>query len=385
MMNYPGIVGCDPDVLRKLTATSNIDGHAPMITGDGLNAYISAGIRTDHESVTIDEAREKLAKGMYILIREGSNARELAEMVPLINKDFISRIAFCTDDKDMHDINYEGTIDFSINKAIKLGADPVLAITAASYSACSIYGLAHKGAIAPGYKADIVLTDGLNAENILQVYKNGTLIAENGKALFRCEKANTRHVTSTVHIRPLKASDLELEFSPDLTVIQAHKDTLVTSGIHCDTDEGLNTACIIERHKATGRIGKAFVSGFGIQHGAVAQTIGHDSHNICVVGDNAGDMLMAVEALGKDGGIAVVANGEVEAQLSLPVAGLMSDQTMTDALPKFEKVTAALAEISKGAENSLFMSMSFLSLIVIPDVKLTDKGVFDVKEWKFIS
>ncbi len=385
MMNFPGVLAGDSDIIKKLSCSDVIDGHAPSVSDKDLCAYAACGIKTDHECMTSEEVLEKVSMGMYILIREGSSARNLEALCPAINEHTLRRLLFCTDDKHLDDIIEQGTISHCINKAIELGVEPIDAITMATLNSCECYGLKNQGAIAPGYNADLLICGDLSAKNILQVYKNGKLVAKDGKAMFDAPEIDTSKVTNTVHIKPLLLNELEMKFDKSSTVMEVFPHSLYTAGIHCDTAEGLNMAAVIERHKATGNIGKAFVKGISIKGGAVAQSIGHDSHNICVVGDSEFDMLKAVEALGTQGGISVVKDGEVLAVFKLPIAGLMSDKPADIALSEYTAVCDSLSQICDNKDNSLFMLMSFMSLLVIPDVKLSDKGLFDVGKWSFIK
>lgn len=385
MMNYPGVMSCDEDVLKKLGCTDNIDGHAPGITGNGLNAYISAGIRTDHECETPEELVSKVSLGMYVFLREGSHARNINNLYTAINSNTTRRLCFCTDDKNLDDIVKEGTISYCVKKVISLGVDPIDAIIMASLNAAECYGLKKQGAVAPGFKADYIVTSDLSFDKIDAVYKDGIKVAENGLPLFRAKEPDISSVNMTVRSKPLPLEAFTLPFDDNTTVIEAHKNTLYTTSCRCSSKAGLDLAMVIERHHDTGNIGRAYVKGFNVVRGAVAQTVGHDSHNICVVGDNAEDMKKAYESLGVNGGICVVRNGIITGFFKLPVAGLMSDLRHENALNDFRNVSRALAEVSDGGENDIFMSMSFLSLIVIPETRLTDKGIFDVKNWKFLD
>ncbi|MEG2426353.1 MAG: adenine deaminase [Oscillospiraceae bacterium] len=385
MMNFPGVLACNEDIIKKLSCSDIIDGHAPSVRGKDLCAYTACGIKTDHECVTAEEVLEKVGMGMYVLIREGSSARNLEALFSAINPYTLRRLLFCTDDKHLDDILEQGTISHCINKAIELGADPIDAITMATLNSCECYGLSKQGAIAPGYKADLLVCGDLSARNILQVYKSGKLVAKDGEALFDTPAVDSSKVIGTLNLRPLILNDLQLKFDPASTVIEVFPHTLYTAGIHCSSAEGLNMAAVIERHKATGNIGKAFVKGLCIKGGAVAQSIGHDSHNICVVGDNEYDMLKAVDALGTQGGISVIKDGELVSVFKLPIAGIMTDKPASDALAEYNAVCDGLSQLCENDDNSLFMLMSFMSLLVIPDVKLSDKGLFDVCKWQFIK
>ncbi len=385
MMNYPGVIGCVPEVLEKL-GLAMTDGHAPGLSGKELCAYIAANIFTDHECSTKEEAVEKVGKGMYVLIREGTGTKNLEELIKAVTPQNTDRIAFCTDDKHIDEILKEGTIRHCIRRAIGLGFDPVSAICMATINPARIYGQKRRGAIAPGYWADIVVADSLELNNIEMVYFNGNKVAENGKAVYEPYpvKTPTNSVTDTVHIGNVTADMLRPVFDPKRPVICMKEGSLLTDAVYRETSDGLVMVANIERHKNTGNIGKAFATGFDIKNGAVAQTIGHDSHNITVAGDNERDMAAAVNALGKSGGIAVVKNGEVIAYMPLPIGGIMTDLPAEKAAEEFEKINRAIKEISSNASNSIFMVLCFISLLVIPHLKLGDKGLFDVDRFCYI-
>lgn len=270
MMNYPGVLFNDEDVLKKLSYDGKIDGHAPKVTGKELCGYICGGISTDHECDTAKEALEKAERGLYVLIREGTGAKNLEELLKAVTPYNHSRFAFCTDDKHIDDVLKEGTISNCINKAIRLGMEPVTAFTIASNSAAQCYGLQGKGAIAPNYRADIVVCDDLNAENILQVYKDGVLVAENGKALFESEVIMMDTVRNTVNIGNIEPIQLEIEFDSSMPVIEISAGSLITKGVYQENKDGLSLCANIERHHMTGNIGKCYVKGFKIDNGAIA-------------------------------------------------------------------------------------------------------------------
>jgi adenine deaminase len=380
MMNYPGVVGCDADVLGKLDICDKIDGHIPMVSGKELQAYICGGIDNDHECSSAEEALEKVSLGLNIYIREGTGAKNLEELIKAVTPFNMSHFAFCTDDKHIDDVINEGTISHCVSKAIKLGLDPVTAFTLGSYNAARFYDLKNIGAIAPGYIADIIIMDKLDPETISDVYLGGKKYTETNTA-----ESDISKVVGTVHINKVKKEDMICEFSSETPIISAKSGSLITAPVYKDSPEGLMLCANIERHKASGRIGKAYVEGFTIKNGAVAQTIGHDAHNITVMGDNCSDMALAVNSLGKDGGIVVVNDGKVTATLTLEVAGLMSAKPYTEVLENYQKVTEAIKEISDNEAGSLLMILSFLSLPVIPEIKLTDKGLFDVNKFEFIK
>ena len=385
MMNYPGLVGCVDDVLEKLFIAGIKDGHVPAIGENGLNAYINGGIMTDHECGTAAEAEEKVSKGMYVLIREGTGTKDTEELIKAVTPHNLDRFAFCTDDKHTDEILKEGTIRHCIRRAIHFGLDPFSAIQMATLNPARIYGQKWRGAIAPNYWADIVVANSLELDNIDMVFFNGNKVAENGKAVYEkyVVKTNTSGVTDTVHIKNITADDLYEEFDAKKPVIHMEEGSLVTNAVYRENKDGLVMVANIERHKHTGNIGKAYAMGFEIKNGAVAQTIGHDSHNITVAGDNAEDMAIAVNALGTSGGIAVVKDGKVIEYMPLPIGGIMTDKPAEEAAAEFDKINAAIKQVSPNASNSIFMVLCFISLLVIPHLKLSDKGLFDVDKFDY--
>ncbi len=380
MMNYPGLLGKDPEVLGKLEATGRIDGHAPTLTGNDLGAYIGTGIGNDHESVTPEEAAEKVRLGMYILLREGTVSKDIVNLLPAVTAKNCTRFAFCTDDKHIDDLLAHGSILDCLRVAIAAGLAPEMALAMATLHVAQCHGLEKVGAITPGYQADLVVCD---ETGILQVYKKGRLVAEKGKALFDVTPVADPAVRNTVNIRSLQPGDLTREFDPKVPVIEIVPDTLRTAKTYLPSGEGLNHLAVIERYQASGNIGRAFVKGIHIADGAIAQSIGHDSHNIIVMGDSDADMHLAVEALGRDGGIAVVKQGKCLAKLALPVGGLMTDAPVEQVLADQEQVLAAVAQLD-GDGGKLLMILGFLPLLVIPELRLCDSGLFDVNAFSFI-
>lgn len=384
MMNFPGVVGCDPDVLAKLDVRPVIDGHAPGVSGNPLNAYIAAGVSTDHECESVEEALEKVSKGMYVLIREGSQTRNLRTLIKAVNKTNLRRFLFCTDDRNIEDLVGLGTIGNAVRLAVECGMDPIDAITIASLNANEAYGIKNTGAVAPGWTADFLVCADITAQRVEKVFYHGALVAENGRPLFSVSPADISDVTGTVHIKPVTAKDMAFPFDPARPVMRVFPGTVVTEAVKADGPEGLNLMCCIERHDASGDIGHCYVDGFRLRGGAVAQTVGHDSHNITVLGDNPEDMALAVNSLGSDGGLAVVKNGRLIGKLPLEIAGLMSSAPASEALAAREKLTEALAEMDYNRDIEPFMLLSFLTLIVIPDVKLNHKGLFSVSKWDYL-
>lgn len=384
MMNFPGVVGCDPDVLAKLDVRPVIDGHAPGVSGNPLNAYIAAGVSTDHECESVEEALEKVSKGMYVLIREGSQTRNLRTLIKAVNKTNLRRFLFCTDDRNIEDLVGLGTIGNAVRLAVECGMDPIDAITIASLNANEAYGIKNTGAVAPGWTADFLVCADITAQRVEKVFYHGALVAENGRPLFSVSPADISDVTGTVHIKPVTAKDMAFPFDPARPVMRVFPGTVVTEAVKADGPEGLNLMCCIERHDASGDIGHCYVDGFRLRGGAVAQTVGHDSHNITVLGDNPEDMALAVNSLGSDGGLVVVKNGRLIGKLPLEIAGLMSSAPASEALAAREKLTEALAEMDYNRDIEPFMLLSFLTLIVIPDVKLNHKGLFSVSKWDYL-
>ena len=384
MMNYPGVTACVPDVLKKLESAEYIDGHAPMIRGMGLNAYACGGIKNDHECSTADEALEKISKGFDIFVREGTGAKNLEELMKAVNPYNMRHFAFCTDDKHPAEVIREGTISHCIDKAVKLGYDPIDAYTMACYNSCVSYNLGRKGAIASGFDADIVVTRDINATQIEQVYKKGVLVAEKGKALFEVKGADTSKVENTVNIDEIKAEDLYMPFDKNKMVISLNEGSLITDGVYCESEEGLSLCANIERHHKTGNIGRCYVKGLDIANGAIAQTIGHDSHNISVIGSDSENMAAAVNALGKQGGIVVVSDKKVIAKMELAVGGIMSEKSVEEVVSEHEKIVEAAKTLSPSGSNETLMILGFISLLVIPHFKLGDKGVFDVDKFEYV-
>lgn len=379
MMNYPGVAAGDKDTVSKLTLTDKIDGHAPMLSGKELQAYVCAGISNDHECSSAEEALEKISLGLNIYIREGTGAKNLEELIKAVTPYNMHRFAFCTDDKHIDEIYEEGTISHCVAKAIKLGMEPLTAFTIGCLNAPRFYGLKGLGAIAPGYRAHLIIMEELNPETITDVYLRGVRYEDKPTPAPDISK-----VSGTVHIKPVAAEDIKPVFNSGTPVIDACPGTLITKPCYPESTDGLMICANIERHKATGRLASAYVRGFSIKNGAVAQTIGHDSHNITVMGDNTEDMAAAVNALGTDGGIAVVRDGEVIASLTLEVAGLMSSADYMTVLEGNRRLTEGIAKISSDEPSSLLMILSFLSLLVIPEIKISDKGLFDVNKFEFI-
>lgn len=409
MMNYPGVIQADSTVLEKIAAAGGkiCDGHAPCVRGRDLQAYCAAGILTDHECACYDEAFEKLQQGMYILIREGSSAQDLEPIVRGIiqHKTDTSRFAFCTDDKKMSDILANGHIDNNVRKAVSLGLSPEDALCMASFHAAQCYGLKGRGAIAPHYHADIVLFDDLITFTINSVYKAGIeyecvpeCACMDGPGKTPSETFSIERITDSVHVRSLALSDfntaLFMQGSCDtLHVIGMQRGTLFTRHLtfsrqHCENlvqDGKLCYLAVVERHKRTGNIGRALLHGYGLSNGAIASSVGHDSHNIIVAGSCAEDMYRAVAAvIDMKGGVAVVRAGKVISSFALPIAGLMSTMEPAALADSIHDASQKAHLIGVYPEVEPLIGLSFLALPVIPELKLTDSGLFDVQKFQFV-
>lgn len=402
VMNYPGVIYGDEGVLDKLNRFKDkvIDGHGPELKGKALNAYVINGIRTEHECTTLEEMEERLGLGMFIAIREGSAARNLETLIKGVNESTKHMCMFCTDDKHPEDILVEGHIDYNVRRAIAMGTDPITAIQMATINPARCYELRDIGAIAPGYDADLCIVDDLSAFNVLQVYKKGHLVAEDGKALFKTETVNPKAVTNTVKLKPVSAERFKLPLSSDVVnVIRIEAGSIVTEKVvrrvYLD-DEGdfmgspmidVVKLAVLERHGKTKNIGIGLVENFALRGGAIATTIAHDSHNVLVIGDSDEDMAAAVNALIEiEGGIVVASGGKILGTLPLEVAGLMSTAPMevvSETLRGLREMAYDTLGVSRKVEP--FMTLSFLALPVIPELKITDRGYFDVKRFEWIK
>jgi adenine deaminase len=393
VMDFPAVVAGDPDMLAKLSAVleagGHLDGHAPGLSGQALNAYLAAGIGSDHECTTAAEALEKRRLGMWIMIREGAAARNLAALLPIVAEHGPRNTMLCTDDREPDQLVRDGHIDDVIRRAIDLGCDPVDAIVMATLHTARWHRRHDLGAIAPGYLADIVAVPALAEFRPTMVFKRGRLVASGGQAVPIPKVAAPQWMHDSVKIPALTAADFRVAACDRVHVIGVEPDTLTTRALIAEPgcsngaataapDRDLAKAAVIERHKGTGRIGIGFVSGFGLQRGALASTHAHDAHNLGVVGMNDADMAFAANRLAEIGGGQVaVLDGRVLAELPCPVAGLLSE------LP-FEEVAAAAARLDAAAHADLgatypapFMAMSFLALSVIPELRITDRGLVD--------
>lgn len=394
MMNYVGVINGDKNVLSKIVTSQahhkKIDGHAPELSGNDLNAYIAAGVYSDHECSTFENALEKLRKGQFIMIREGTAAHNLKALMPLLTQQYYARCMFATDDKHPSDLLCGGHIDYIVKQALKNGADPIVALKTATHHAARYFLLNNKGAIASGYLADIVVVDNLEDFNVETVFKRGKLVFDGEVKDFSAPTVDEKLAEKcfdTFHLDSVTPSSFKVDGK--LGLIGLVGGELLTRNLgtadKIDVENDILKIACIERHKGTNHIGVGYVKGYSLKSGAVATSVAHDSHNIITVGCNDDDIAVAVNAI-KDskGGIAVVENGKIKALLELPIAGLMSDEPLTTVNEKLENAKSSAYEL--GADKSIdpFMTLSFLSLPVIPSLRITTKGVFDAENWKIL-
>ena len=398
VMNYPGVIFRDPGVMKKLALAGRrpVDGHAPGLTGSDLSAYISAGIRSDHECTTIDEAREKLRSGMYIMLREGSAAKNLLDLLPLVNAKNARQFLFVSDDRHPADILQEGHIDFMVRTAIEQGLDPIIALQIASLNAAQYFGLSDLGAIAPGYRADVAVLNGLEHPHAVLVIKDGKVVAKDDELIVPL-KAPVTAGHKSMMIGPIgpRSFEIKAEKGP-ARVIGVVPHQIITKSLQLspkikdgkvvsDIDRDILKMAVVERHKGTGNVGLGLVQGFGLASGALASSVAHDSHNIAVVGVSDEEMLAAVLAVKEmGGGLVAVADGKILASLPLPVAGLLSERSMQDVAEGIAECIDAAHKLGCKLEDP-FMTLSFLCLPVIPELKLTDKGLVDVREFRLVG
>ena len=399
VMNFPGVLSSDAGVLSKIRLSTGkvVDGHAPGVTGKNLTAYIAAGIYSDHESVSLDEAREKLSQGMYVMIREGSSEKNLDALLPLITDKTYKRCLFVVDDRSCVDLLRDGDIDAVVRKAIRRGLDPVRAIQMATINTADYFGLDKLGAIAPSYFANLMVIEELPSLQIDMVFYRGRLVAREGKSLFPSYQGGGKGLTNTVNIKPFNKEALRLfasgETEPVIEIVpgqittrkRIEKIKVLDEVVVPDIDRDILKAVVVERHKATGNIGLGLVTGFGLKRGALASSIAHDSHNIVAVGTNDDDIYAAVKEIERlNGGLVVAADGKVLASLALPIAGLLSDEPLEVVVGKLEELERLAVDLGTTL-SSPFATLSFLALPVIPEIRLTDLGLVNVNEFKLIK
>lgn len=396
MMNYPGVLREDPETLDKLVLFEgrHMDGHAPLLRGADLNGYLAAGIRTDHETTSAAEALEKLSKGMHILIREGSVSKDLHALIPIITERNSPFIALCTDDRNPLDIAEEGHLDFMIREAISRGADVLACYRAASISAAKTFRLHDRGLVAPGWRADLAVIDGLETCRVSKVFSAGRLVEEK---LFKARKPVKPIGRNSVKVRAVSAGDFAIRGDGrNMPVIGVEPGKIITQhllrdlpvmdgAVQADLKQDAVKVAVIERHGKNGNIGLGFVHGFGLKAGAIGSTIGHDSHNICIIGANDDDIAAAANRLREiEGGFVVVRGGRVLAELALPIAGLMSLLTYEEVRGKLIPLRAAAKSLGTVLPEP-FLQVAFLPLPVIPHLKISDRGMVDVDRFELVS
>ena len=406
LMNAYGTVRCDPKVLQKICdctkAGKIVDGHAPLLHDKDLNAYIVAGVQSDHECSNIEEAMDKLRRGQYIMLREGTAAKNMDALMALFQEPYCSRCMLVTDDKHPDDLLHSGHIDYNIRKAIQAGAAPTIAVKMATLIPAQYFGLKQHGAVAPGYLADLIVVSDLEHFTVEQVYKNGTLVAERGKMLKPASLMidNTRfaRVMESFDMDEITLRDLELRESGDYErIICLRQDELLTeekiipfqqhpnTAPGVDTEQQIVKLAVFERHHHSGHVGIGFLGNFSLKRGAVASSISHDSHNLIVAGDNDADMVLAGNTVRKNkGGLAFVANGQVMAEVALPVAGLMSTESAESVAEKMQALEDALKAHGVSEDSGIFMTLAFVSLPVIPKLRLNTYGIVDVEQQKIV-
>ncbi len=399
VMNFPGVLAADGEVLAKIAASQGrvIDGHAPGLRGKGLNAYIACGILSDHESISLEEAREKLRRGMYVMIREGSSEKNLKELLPLVTDKTYKRCLFVVDDRSCADLLRDGDIDAVVRKAIKLGMEPVRAIQLATINTADYFRIPGRGAVAPGYIANLVVTGDLAKYQAEMVFYRGKLVARDGKPLFSPVLREDKSMTHTMRVRPFDIEALKIpEEKRNYPIIEIVPNQIITKKlverskvaggfVVPDPDRDILKLVVVERHKATGNIGLGLVKGVGLKRGALASSIAHDSHNIIAVGVEDNDIFMAVKEIERlEGGLVIAADGKILDALPLPIAGLLSEEPLETVVNKLEKLEKTAADL--GAKlASPFATLSFLALPVIPELRLTDKGLVDVIRFKLLE
>ncbi len=398
VMNYPGVIHGDPEVLAKIDLFRGlvVDGHAPGVSGKDLNAYLSAGIQSDHECTTLDEAEEKLNKGMHIMIREGSSEKNLEALLPLVNDRTFRRCFFVTDDRTCADLLSDGDVDGVLRKAVGMGLDPVRAIQMATTNTAEYFRLKGLGAIAPGFRANMAVLKDLSEMEAAMVFYDGRLVAKDGELISAIPRIRA-DLTHTVNIRPFRVEDLEIrakdETAPVIEIIRdqivtKRRDEKVRTGeglVLPDVSRDILKLVVVERHHASGNMGLGLVKGFGLKRGALASTIAHDSHNVMAVGTSDLDIFLAIKELERiQGGLSVTAEGRVLGSLALPIAGLLSEEPLRTVVRGLEELQGLASELGC-VLSSPFATLSFLALPVIPELRLTDLGMVDVNQFKILE
>lgn len=399
MMNYPGVLNKDDNVLKKLEMFQGhiIDGHAPGLGGKDLSAYISAGIYSDHECVTLEEAREKLAKGMYIMMREGSSEKNLESLVPLVNDKNYHRCMLVTDDRNVFSLKQEGDMDWAVYRAVSLGLDPVRAVQLATINPAQYLGLKNVGAISPGYFANMIILSDFENMQTEEVFYRGLLVGVGKEPNFTPRVGRTSQPINTIRVKEFDISELALKpAGAEMPVINIIPDQIVTKKtmekpklengfVVADIERDILKIVVVERHKKTGNIGVGLIKGYGLKKGAIASSVAHDSHNIIVVGTNDGDIVKAInEVKAMQGGLVVVLDGQVIGAMALPLAGILSLEPAGVAVAQLDDIETLVKEMGVSVESP-FTLLSFMALPVIPEIRITDKGIVDVNKFEIIA
>ena len=402
-MNYPGVINKDEDVLNKLLVALNmnkvIDGHSPSVSGAGLNAYIASGVKTDHECTTVKEMQERLQRGMYVQLRDGSACHDLKRLIPGITPYNYRRCLLCSDDRQPRTILENGHMDNHLRILVQAGIDPVMAICMATLNCAECYNLTDRGALAPGKRADIVLFDNLEDFKTRMVFIEGRKVAENGYYLLPFDRVPITSVRGSMHIKPFSVDQLKMHLNSDrVRAIGIVRDGVTTKSevvtvrrdaegdFVFDPDQPVVKIAVLERHHNTGKIGLGLLKDYGIRRGAVALSVAHDSHNVICVGVSNDEMYSAVQALvAQEGGFVLIENGEVVASLPLPIAGLMSDLPGEEVAERLKQMhLAAHQRLGISDDIEPLMTLCFMSLIVIPELKISTCGLFDVTKFGFV-
>lgn len=404
MMNFPGVIAKDEEIMQKISDAHSfnkiVDGHAPLLKGNELDSYISAGIQSDHECSQLDEAIEKLSKGQWIMIRQGTAAKNLNELLPLFSEPYSRRCLLVTDDIHPADINNNGEIDNIIRLAIKNGVSAITAIRMATIQAAQCFGLKRQGAIAPGYTADIIVLNNIENIEICDVYTNGKLAVKNGVTLpFKKPRINsclTKSVYESFHLNKISIKDFYIKpFEKPCRIIKIIPEQITTEELiekidwsknnGIDIERDILKLAVLERHNNTGHKGVGFINGIGLKKGAIASSVSHDSHNIIVIGTNDEDMVIAANRIRENGGNVVVVDGKIIAEMPLRIAGLMSEYSSDIVVEQNASVRRAVHSLGIKEGIEPFMNMAFVSLSVIPALKMTTQGLLDVNAWKLVS
>ncbi len=397
-MNVPGLLSGDEECLKKISLFHDrvLDGHAPGLSGKALSQYIAFGVNSDHETVDPSEGLEKLRKGMFLYLREGTSEKNMLSLLPLVKPERSEFFSFATDDRSPSDLAREGHIDDILRKGVKAGFRPEILIKMASFNAFRRFWVRGKGAVAPGYDADIVIFEDLEGFGVFGVLKRGSWVYKEGDYLFEARRVptpsgkgnfripDTSEIREKLRVVSEGTKALVIELIPG-QIVTGRSEIPCERGREIEPPPGICKVAVIERHRGTGNVGVGLLKGLGIEDGAIGTTIAHDSHNLIVAGTNDEDMLLCAETLkGCGGGLAVVKNGNVLATLSLPVGGLMSDEPFEAVAEKYEKVKDSLSRLGSGVMKEAFMALSFVALPVIPSLRVTDKGLFDVEKFSFV-